>query len=86
MYDIGDQWSVGMSETDREKFVRLATARVNKAIKAIQVIGNLSNRSNYSYDQADVEKIFRALTAEIKTCRQKFEAGSSQSDSQFRLD
>lgn len=75
-----------MSETDREKFVRLATARVNKAIKAIQVIGNLSNRSNYSYDQADVEKIFRALTAEIKTCRQKFEAGSSQSDSQFRLD
>lgn len=75
-----------MSETDREKFVRLATARVNKAIKAIQVIGNLSNRSNYSYDQADVEKIFRALTAEIKTCRQKFEAGSSQSDGQFRLD
>jgi hypothetical protein len=81
MYVMRAHWSAGMSETDREKFVRLATARVNKAIKAIQVIGNLSNRSNYSY-----EKIFRALTAEIKTCRQKFEASSSQSDSQFRLD
>ncbi|RVK16995.1 hypothetical protein PWG15_36145 (plasmid) [Ensifer adhaerens] len=75
-----------MSETDREKFVRLGTARVNKAIKAIQLIGNLSNKSNYSYEQADVEKIFRALTAEIKACRQKFESGSSQADSQFRLD
>lgn len=75
-----------MSETDRQKFVRLATARVNKAIKAIQIIGNLSNKSNYSYEDGDVEKIFRALAAELKTCRQKFESSASQSDSQFRLD
>lgn len=75
-----------MSETDREKFVRLATSRVNKAIKAIQIIGNLSNRSNYSYEQADVDKIFKALTVEIKSCRQKFESGGSQADNQFRLD
>lgn len=75
-----------MTETDREKFVRLATARVNKAIKSIQIIGNLSNRSNYSYEDADIEKIFRALTTEIKTCRQKFELGNSSTDAQFRLD
>lgn len=75
-----------MAETDREKFVRLATARVNKAIKAIQIIGNLSNKSNYSYEQPDVEKIFRALGAELKACRLRFESSNSQADSQFRLD
>jgi hypothetical protein len=75
-----------MSETDREKFVRLATARVNKAIKSIQIIGNLSNKSNYSYENSDIEKIFRALNAEIKACRQRFETSSSQADSLFHLD
>lgn len=75
-----------MPETDREKFVRLATARVNKAIKSIQIIGNLSNKSNYSYEESDVEKIFRALTTEVKVCRQKFESSNSQIDNQFRLD
>lgn len=75
-----------MSETDRQKFVRLATARVNKAIKSIQVIGNLSNKSNYSYENSDIEKIFRALSAELKACRQRFESSDSQTDSQFRLD
>jgi hypothetical protein len=75
-----------MSESDRQKFVRLATARVNKAIKAIQIIGNLSNKSNYSYEDSDVEKIFRALAGELKTCRQKFELSASQNESQFRLD
>ena len=42
----------------REKFVRLATGRVNKAIKEIQLIGNLSNRTYYEYSNADIEKIF----------------------------
>lgn len=75
-----------MSETDREKFVRLATARVNKAMKAIKVIGNLSNRSNYSYTKEDVEKIFRTLNAEMKVCRQRFESERADADSGFRLD
>lgn len=62
-----------MRKEDREKFVRLATKRVNAALKAIQLIGNLSNRSNYDYTDADVQKVFRALQDELNTCRKKFE-------------
>ena len=58
---------------DRQKFVQLAEARVNKALKDIQLIGNLSNRSNYDYTDEDVEKIFRALTREISACKKRFE-------------
>ena len=73
-------------ESDREKFVRLANARVNKAIKAIQLVGNLSNRSNYQYEEADVEKIFRALNTELKQCRQRFDARSDVTTSGFTLE
>jgi hypothetical protein len=61
-----------MRGEDREKFLRLATKRVNTALKAIQLIGNLSNRSNYDYADEEVQKIFRALQDELNTARKKF--------------
>ncbi len=59
-------------EEKRAKFVRLAEARTNKAIHAIRVIGNLSNRASYSYTADDVEQIFGALQKEIEACRERF--------------
>ena len=48
-------------EKDRKKFVELAENRVSRAIKDIKLIGNLSNKSNYSYTGEDVRKIHSAL-------------------------
>ena len=48
-------------ESDRRKFVELAESRVNRALKDIKLIGNLSNKSNYSYTDEDAAKIHRAL-------------------------
>lgn len=62
-----------MRPDDREKFVRLANKRVNNAIKSIQLIGNLSNKSNYSYHDDDVQKIIKALQDEINACKRRFE-------------
>jgi len=62
-----------MSETDRDKFVRLATKRVLNSIRAIRLVGNLSNRSNYDYTTEDVQKIFKALQDELSSSRKKFE-------------
>lgn len=58
---------------DRGKFVDLANKRVSKALQTIQLIGNLSNRSNYDYTDEDVAKIFRALQAEIAACKKRFD-------------
>lgn len=60
-------------ESDRQKFVRLATKRVNNALKYIRLISNLSNTSNYRYKDEDIEKIFKILENEIAECRHKFE-------------
>ena len=76
-----------MRQVDRGKFVDLATKRVSKALKDIQLIGNLSNRSNYDYTDEDVAKIMKALSDELSACRKKFDlAMKKQSKPTFELE
>jgi hypothetical protein len=74
-----------MANTKRVNFVRLAEARVNKAIKTIQVVGNLSNRGNYDYSESDVKLIVGALRKEIKDLEAKFRNEGQINASEFRL-
>ena len=41
----------------KNKFIELAQSRVNKAIKSINLIGNLSNKSHYSYNNEQVQAL-----------------------------
>ena len=54
------------------KFKQLANARVNKAINTIRLIGNLSNKSIYSYTDTQAKLIINALENEIKVIKNKF--------------
>lgn len=80
----GNEWEFGM-RNKRAKFVELATKRVNRTIKDIKLIGNLSNRSAYEYSEDDAKKIIRALQREIETVRLKFSGGGSGGDDEFQL-
>ena len=73
-------------ETKREKFVRLAENRTNKIIGMIQLLGNCSNRSQYEYDQKDVEKIFRAIQIELDEAKKRYSKQDSEKGNRFRLD
>jgi hypothetical protein len=70
---------------NRTRFVRLAEARVTKAIRAIRLIGNLSNRNNYSFDQGDAQKIVEALDKELKGLKRKFEDSQGTKNIEFKL-
>jgi hypothetical protein len=74
-----------MRAADREKFVRLAMKRVSNALKAIRLIGNLSNKSNYDYNEADVQKIFKALQDELSASRKKFEMAQNRNGKGVRF-
>ena len=52
-----------------------------KALKFIRLIGNLANRSNYSYSQEQVTKIFRALRKELTAAENRFRDRSMDPDS-----
>ena len=70
----------------REKFIELAEARVNRAIKDIRLIGNLANRSAYTYGEEDVRKIFRAIQKEMEAARTRFTGDTGGRDSEFKLE
>ena len=48
-------------ETKRDRFVRLAEKRMQRALGSIRVIRNLANTGNYEYSQEDVEAIITGL-------------------------
>lgn len=74
-----------MRRDKRERFISLAEARTDKAIRAIRLVGNLSNRSNYDYDAEDVAQIVRALEKEIRSLKSRFEEAGSSRSPVFRL-
>jgi hypothetical protein len=74
-----------MKPDRREKFVDLAEKRVNKALKDISLIGNLSNRSNYSYTEQDVKKIVSALRKAVDDMKARFDRKAATGDSGFKL-
>ena len=65
-------------EAKSERFVRLAEARVNKIIKMVRLLGNLSWSSNYEYTTDQVAQIFKALQTEFNTARRRFAAGQKR--------
>lgn len=69
----------------RAKFVELATNRVNRAIKDLRLVGNLSNRSAYVYTEEDARKILRALTREIDDLKSRFRGEEQSDDKVFKL-
>lgn len=72
-------------ESDRNKFVELAEKRVTRALKDIKLIGNLSNKSNYSYTKADTEKIYRALKRGLDEMKSRFERSGETEVDEFKL-
>ena len=74
-----------MTTDRREKFVSLAEKRTNNALRHIRLIGNLSNKGNYSYEERDFVKIVSVLNNEIKTMRDRFASGGGSGKPEFKL-
>lgn len=68
-----------------DAFERLAPARVEKALKAISVLGNLANRNNYSYDENQAQAIIDALNAEVRALQTSFKQELNKNRRTFQL-
>ena len=64
-----------MKNTRKQKFQRLAEARINRLLHIIRLIGNLSNKSNYDFDKKDISKIFKAIEEETENTKLRFQFG-----------
>lgn len=69
----------------REKFVQLAEARVNKTLKDLQLIGNLSNRSAYEFNETDIKKMFAVLQKAVDGAKGRFSREGDGGTGDFKL-
>ena len=70
-------------ENKRQKFVRLAEARTDKAVLAIENLIGLSNPRNYEYDSNDVDLIVKALKNAVNAVSNSF--SKSKEKKQFKI-
>ena len=76
---------MGVNETKRERFKRIAEARVNKILDMMRLLGNCASPSNFEYTDEDIKKIFNALERELKNTKNKF-LGVESKEERFTLD
>lgn len=69
----------------RERFATFAKARTDKTLNAFRLLGNLSNRSNYEYNDADVAQIVKALEGELRAPMSKFADAAAGRETSFKL-
>ena len=72
-------------EKDRKKFVDLAEKRVKRALKDLKLIGNLSNKSNYTYSDEDAKKIYKVLQNALNEVKARFESKGEEGGIEFKL-
>ena len=74
-----------MSENKQQRFQRLAMNRVNKAIKSLELIGNLGNKSLYESTQDERKKIIKAINDSVAQMKIDLD-GNSKKREGFKFD
>ena len=70
---------------NRLKFIRLAEKRINKVAKQLHLIGNLSNKTNYAYNDEEVEKMFAYIDSCVQSARERFKNTNTGPETVFTL-
>ena len=63
-------------QTREQRFKRLAEQRVNVILDKLRLLGQLSNRSNYEYRDAEIEVIFKAIQKDVNATKANFREGT----------
>jgi hypothetical protein len=62
-----------MADIKRDRFARLAPARVNKIREGLRVLSNCSNKNNYTWKQNQMQLLFGLLMREFISCAEAFD-------------
>ena len=55
------------SELKKDRFIRVASRRVDNILKGIRSLSKCSNPNNYEYNEEDLNKMIKAIKEELKT-------------------
>ncbi|MGC8899118.1 MAG: hypothetical protein ACP5KP_01195 [Candidatus Micrarchaeia archaeon] len=60
-------------ETKQEKFKRIASARTQRILEDLRLLGNCANTGTYRYNKKDINKIFSTIEKEVKRVKSLFD-------------
>ena len=72
------------NETKNEKFLRIATPRVNAIIDKLDILSNCAG-SNYEYTEEQVETMFQAIRDAVDACYNEFRPKVKTEKERFSL-
>jgi hypothetical protein len=76
---------VRSGESKAQKFERIAERRVNETLRALRLLGNLSDRRNYAYTEEQVAMILAAIDQEYRSLKGRFKAEAATEAQTFRF-
>ena len=69
----------------RKRFTDLAPIRVNNVLKHLRVVGNMTNKNNYSYDSSEFKKILNDISEELNLIKSKLNAQENKKKKTWKL-
>lgn len=70
------------NESKNEKFIRIASPRVNAIIDKLDILSNCSS-SNYEYTKEQVENMFQAIRDALDACYAQFQPKAKSEKEKF---
>lgn len=77
--------STAPEKTRAERFKELAPKRTRGILKALEILGNCSNKSGYEYTDQDILKIFGAIDKKVAETKARFSATGKDKEISFTL-
>ena len=69
----------------RKRFTDLAPIRVNNVLKHLRLVGNMTNKNNYSYDSSEFKKILNDISEELNLIKSKLTAQENKKKKTWKL-
>ena len=72
-------------QSNETSCINQSKKRTNKALETVRLIGNLSNRQTYIYEEAEVRKVVKALRDAVSEVESRFSKTAGRSGGEFKL-
>jgi hypothetical protein len=69
----------------RDRFKNVAGRRVQKILDNMDSLSKCANRSNYDYEDADVNKMMRAIREKVKVLEASYNSNTKSTKNTFKF-
>ena len=72
-------------KSKRERFEIIAANRVHNLVVGLNSLSKCSNKYNYEYNKADVDKMFKELKTALDSCENSFKLNVNTKKDRFKF-